>query len=154
MEKKERESQKGQDLWSHLASNSFTFCSLQLNIREAGRAEWPGAGAKGQDVTSDSEPTSQTSVTLQGAPSPLWEQRRGAWHWPGSHRVPGWTPALVWAFKGYVTGPHPAELLKKKKAHTLKCSTVCAGLWLGMKSVISSSKHRGTSEWGRRSQSL
>lgn len=56
MEKRESEWQKGQDLWSHLASNSFTFCSLQLDIRGAGRAEWPGAGAKGQDVTSDSGP--------------------------------------------------------------------------------------------------
>lgn len=34
--REEKGGRRGQDLWSHLASNSFTFCSLQLQTSEAG----------------------------------------------------------------------------------------------------------------------
>lgn len=45
-EKKDR--QKVQDLWSHLASNSFTFCSLQPDIRGAGWANDQGLEQRGR----------------------------------------------------------------------------------------------------------
>lgn len=83
-----------------LVSFSLQQLHLLLSTAQHQRAKWPGAGARGQDVTSDSKPTSQTSTALQDAPSQLWEQSRGVWHWPGSPRVPGWTPSLARPFKG------------------------------------------------------
>lgn len=73
-----KEWQKGQDLRSHLVSNSFTFCFLQLNM-------------DGQDVTSNPEATSQTSKALWDALSRFENKGEGQTlaRWPP---VSGWTP--------------------------------------------------------------
>lgn len=127
MQKRESEWQKGQDLWSHLASNSFTFCSLQLDIRGAGRAEWPGAGAKGQDVTSDSGPHQPNQRDTAGRSVPaLRTKERG--------RTLARQPPCSWldsnsclrAFKGVRCRTTSSRAFFQKPAHTLCCSTVHA----------------------------
>lgn len=106
-----------------LVSFSLQQLHLLLSTAQHQRAKWPGAGARGQDVTSDSKPTSQTSTALQDAPSQLWEQRRGVWRWPGSPHVPGWTPSLARPFKGALQD-HVQALAQRRtfqNQHTLSC---------------------------------
>lgn len=153
MEKRESEWQKGQDLWSHLVSNSFTFCSLQLDIRGAGRAEWPGAGAKGQDVTSDSGPHQPNQRDTAGRSVPaLRTKERG--------RTLARQPPCSWldsnsclrAFKGVrcrTTSNRALFFFKKQRTHWAVPPCV-RWMWLGMKSVTSSFEHKDTSERGCR----
>lgn len=143
--KKKKEWQKGQDLWSHLASNSFTFCSLQLNIRgpndqgleRGGRMSrlTPNPPAKPARLCRTLRPSFENkgegSDTGQAAPVFL----AGLQVLQGPLRVLYRTMTRLW---------HRAELFKTS-AHWA-VSTVHAEMWPGTKGLSSSSEHRDTSE--------
>ncbi len=95
---KKEEWQKGQDLWSHLASNSFTFCSLQLNIRGPGRAKGPGTGARGRMSRLTLNPPAKPT-RLCGTLRPSSENKGEGLTLARQPPVPGWTPSLLGPFK-------------------------------------------------------
>lgn len=95
---KEEQWQKGQDLWSHLASNSFTFCSLQLDITGPRRAKGPGTGARGRMSRQTLNPPAKPA-RLCGTFSPSFENKGEGLTLARQPSVPGWTPSLQGPFK-------------------------------------------------------
>lgn len=89
-----KEWQKGQDLWSHLASNSFTFCSLQFNIRGPWRAKGPGTGARGRMSRLTLNPPVKPA-SLCGTLRPSLENKAEGLTLARQPLVPGWIPSLL-----------------------------------------------------------
>lgn len=95
---KEEQWQKGQDLWSHLASNSFTFCSLQLDITRPRRAKGPGTRARGRMSRQTLNPQAKPA-RLCGTLCPSFENKEEGLTLARQPSVPGWTPGLQGPFK-------------------------------------------------------
>ena len=90
--------QKGQDLCSHLASNSFTFCSPQLNITGPGRAKGPGTEARGRMSRRTLNPPAKPA-RLCGTLRPSFDNKGEGLTLARQPPVPGWTPSLLRPFK-------------------------------------------------------
>lgn len=95
---KGREYQKGQDLWSHLASNSVTFCSLLLNIRGPQRDKGQGTGARGRMSRLALSPPAKPA-RLCGTLSPSFDNKGEGSTLARQPPVPGRNPGLPGSFK-------------------------------------------------------
>lgn len=92
--------QQGQDLWSHLASKSFAFCSSQFNIREPGRAERAGMLARGRMSHLILKPPAKPAQ-LCGTLSPSFENKEEGLTLAGQCPYSGWTPRLLGLFRRF-----------------------------------------------------
>lgn len=137
--KKKEEWQKGQDLWSHLASNSFTFCSPKLNIRgpvraKGGLREGQRTGARGRMSRLTPNPPAKPA-RLCGTLRPSFEDKGEGLTLARQPPVPGWTLSLLGPFKAALQDHVQALALLRsfKPHHTRSCSPGHAGMWPGRK---------------------
>lgn len=118
--KKKKEWQKGQDLWSHLASNSFTFCSPQLNIRgPKGQGQGPGGRMSRLSLNTPAKP-----ARLCGTLGPSFDNKGEGLTLARQPPVPGWASSLLKTFYGCLRGPCPGFSATENFSthHTETCS--------------------------------
>lgn len=111
-EKKDRkkEEQKGQDLWSHLASNSFTFCSPQRNIRGP---KGTGTGARGR-MSRPALNLPAKPARLCGTLRPSFDNKREGLTLARQPPVPGWTSSLLKVYRSGSRLQHSGQLFTRR----------------------------------------